>query len=73
MLTKQEASERIAILLREASERLDAAAAIARESGVGFSWDGPSRGMGGYFSVRPGLASDWEPESDGWLASSQSC
>lgn len=76
-LTQQEASAQIANLIRSAEAKISEAEKIADEYGVSFSWDGPSYGMGGWYtgkSEKPEWAdSDWEASDEGWSASSQSC
>lgn len=70
--SKQEVVKKINEKLNEAEKALEEATQLAREAKVHFSWSGPAYGMGGDF--------DWESstdqygqETDGWLASSNSC
>ena len=76
-MTEKEAAEKISVLLAKASASLTAAQKIADESGVDFSWDGPTYGMGGRYSARTkpeDVDDDWESSGDdGWMASSHSC
>jgi hypothetical protein len=69
----------IQLHLSAAEAALAKAAEIAQENGVSFSWEGPSYGMGGYFSPKAWNSSSgscgWtnDDEEGGWKASSQSC
>lgn len=71
-MDKKEANAKISSLLAQADAKLEEAAKIAREAGVSFSWSGPAYGMGGYFEPE-GHTDQWGDETDGWMASSQSC
>lgn len=69
---QKEAYTKISNLIAQADANIAEAVRIAREAGVEFSWEGPAYGMGGYFD--PARTEDeYGDESDGWLASSQSC
>jgi predicted alpha-1,6-mannanase (GH76 family) len=87
-LTQKEAAQKVAQYIAEAESALSKAEDIATEYGVGFSWDGPSRGMGGYFNgarlkeiedrktQQPNDDDDeWSSSSDdgGWSSSSPRC
>ncbi len=60
-MVQKAASIKVAALVEEAQKLLAEAEKIATEAGIGFAWDGPGYGMGGWF------------ESGEWNASSQSC
>lgn len=58
--------------LDAANKALEEAANIARAHKTSFSWSGPTYGMGGWFD--PENTEDYYGnETDGWLASSNSC
>lgn len=74
-MNKSEAESKIADLIREADEKIREAEKLADEHGLQFSWDGPSYGMGGWYTPNH---PDWESsncygEETGWMASSHSC
>ncbi len=75
---KQIAQAKIAGQIKIAQDALTEAQRIADEAKVSFSWEGPSYGMGGYYTgdKTERYFEDWQ-ESDaddaGWSASSQSC
>lgn len=74
-MTKQEATEQIAELIKSAHESIVAATEIANESGVSFYWDGPS---GCYNPLKP---DGWESsncygeddDNEGWENSYSTC
>ena len=74
-ISRQDASKRIAKHLAEANAALEAAIEIARESGTGFTWTGPSSGMGGYYTPPGPDAENWnnDDNDNGWSTSSQNC
>lgn len=68
-----EARKEIDQKLGQIADLYEECADIAREHGVSFSYGGPAGyGDGGYFDPER-THNDWGDESDGWLASSQSC
>jgi hypothetical protein len=74
-----EAQEKISAKLAEAEKMIAEAQEIADETGVSFTWDGPTYGMGGHYEPQP-KNDEWEnsacfeDESEsGWSASSHSC
>jgi len=67
-----ETVKKLQLLMDEAEAKLREAAEFARANDLSFTVDGPSYGMGGTFD--PDRTEDnYGNESDGWLASSQSC
>lgn len=70
--TRREATGKIAEQLKIANEALKEAQRIADDAGVSFSWDGPTYGMGGYYTPNFEESDNYYEES-GWNASSQSC
>lgn len=72
-LTQQEASAKIAEILSEIDSLYSEASDIATESGVSFSFDGPTYGTGGWFDPSEIGKIEWGDELDGWSASSHSC
>lgn len=80
-MTKEEATTKIAELLKEARTKLNEATEIADEAGVSFFWD-VAYGMGGrYISEKAAREHTWrkegsplyEGEDYGWISSSASC
>lgn len=74
---KQQALTEINEKIEQAQRLIEEAQKIADKAGVGFSWDGPGYGMGGYYTPEKGpnrWLEEWE-ESDegGWASSSTSC
>lgn len=69
----QEAVQAINEGLKQIAAKYEELAAIAREHGLEFDYQGPAGyGDGGYFD--PSRTQDsWGNEIDGWIASSQSC
>ncbi len=63
------AQGKVAEKIKEAEAAIKEATEIASAAGIGFNWEGPAYGMGGYFEGR----SEDEWEESGWSASSQSC
>ena len=64
--------DQIDALIKESADALEKACELAKQHGISFSIEGPAYGMGGSFN--PERKEDrWGTESDGWLASSQSC
>lgn len=81
-LTKQEASAKIAEILKQVKELVNEAQKVSDQTGVSFNLNVGGYGMGGTYYPNPEDAEwsnsdydDWYPSDtyDGWYASSQSC
>ena len=74
MSTPKENKDQINALLAEAEAKLAEAEKIADATGTSFYWNGPSDGMGGYYTpVVKSDEDDWEQSDAGWQSSSNNC
>ena len=81
MAENKVAQEAINARLQQIQEILKECAAIADQNDIGFNWDGPGYGMGGFYMTKteceeyePDFYEDYKTETGGmWRASSQSC
>jgi hypothetical protein len=81
-LTKQQASAKIAEILKQAKELVLEAQIVADQTGISFDINMGGYGMGGTYYPNP-AEQDWSTSDDydwypsdtdgGWMASSQSC
>lgn len=58
-MTKEQATQKIAELIKQAHELLGQAAQLADQHQINFGYDGPAFGMGGYYSPRPVEDENW--------------